>query len=137
MSARVWTIASVRECERRMGAPEHATGVELAAEWGITRNALNQRLLRAGVRLEERRGRQRGGARQSAAERALIRQAIARVNTASRPGEVSWAGLAVELGWQTAAKDVGRAFRCAVQVYCRREGLPMPRVGRGKWTVAA
>jgi hypothetical protein len=131
--ARRWSIAAVRECERRMGAPEHATTATLAPLWGLTPNALNQRLLRAGVRLDSREGLQRGGHRQSLEECAIIRQAIARVNTAAEPGHETWAGLAVELGWQSRCQDIGRAFRCAVVNYCRRERLPMPRVGRGRW----
>ena len=130
---RRWTIASLRECERRIAPPECATVSALAPEWGISPGALARRLHRAGVKLDERRADQRGGARQSGDDCAIIRQAIARANTAAHPGEVSWAGMAAELGWTTRAKDPGRALRESVRAYCQRERLPMPTVGRGRW----
>ena len=107
-AGRRWTIASARECRARRVAGERLK--DIAAEWGITSNALGERMRTAGMEPVPRKRTGQEG------HRRLVK---IRRGAHLRSVGMSWKEAAEAVGWETDHWDLGRSFGYAVRKWQR------------------
>ena len=108
MNAQRWTLAAARRCHQRR--LDHETLEAVAADWGITANAMGYRLRSFGLVYATRPDRE-GGRRMSPERMGQIRQAM---DLRDAGAFETWQEIADVVGWESGHESRARTLTNAV-----------------------